>query len=505
MTEKFKINTSVYENKFTNVFINDFVRKFRVYNLDEFNIRIDGLKKFISKNDSVLHSLLKELKQNNFIIEIEGQEEKINFVEITCNNITNNTYFNFNYQIQNLSYLVDISSKTNISVAGLIISKIIAHIICKIKIIYKAIVLDLDNTLWFGTISEDGIDQIKANMVSEIGAPYIEFMNYVKILGDELGIYIAICSRNDTNLIDKTINNLDSNIFPLKNHVDLIIANHNDKSDNIRIVAEQLSILPNSIVFIDDNQLVRDEVKNKLPEVFVPNWKDHFELVKQLIVGCIFERIELSINSQSRRKQNKILISERKQNSLPELMIKVNKDNDHIQSKELYSKSNQFKLVSEQINYSNTESLYFEIFRKNGENLGICSTITYSLLNKNKCVILNWAISCRYFEVGLEEWIILYLMEIMENKEVYFAFQNNEENKKVHEFISNYNGKIIFNISESDRNNLDVNISQFIDDCNFQDLITSFGFNKKHFNMYLIKSSIPEKDILFRKTNLKLI
>lgn len=493
------------DNVFLCVYINDFVKKFRDFNKDYFEISISGLNKFITINDQSLNWLLEQLKENNFLIEFEGKEESINEIDITCKNNTKNVIFNFKYQIQNLSYLVDISSKTNIPVVGIIIIKIIAQIIIKIKILYKAIILDLDETLWMGTISEDGIDRIQENMTSEIGAPYIEFMKFVKSLGDELGIYIAICSRNDTKLIESTINNLDDSVFPLKNHIDCIIANQNDKSENIRIIAEQLSILPNSIVFIDDNQIVRDEVKNKLPEVFVPDWKNHNELVSQLITGCIFERVELSLNSRNRRKQYKILQAERKQNSLPELLIKVNDDFEHIQAKELYSKSNQFKLVSEQIDYSDTKSLYFEVYRSNGESIGVCSAITYSLLNNSKCVILNWAISCRYFEVGLEELIILFLIEKMTNKEVYFACQYNEENKKVQEFINKYYGEIISDSSDSVPTDSDIFINHFNDDYHFVKLLTNLRNSEKHFNVYWINNHSPNKDLLIKNTNLKFL
>ena len=85
----------------------------------------------------------------------------------------------------------------------------------------------------------------------------------------------------------------------------VVISDSHRKSGNIRKIAEQLSILPNSIVFIDDNKIVRDEVKLQLPEVFVPEWTNHNELVTQLIAGCIFERVEFSLKSQNRRKQYK--------------------------------------------------------------------------------------------------------------------------------------------------------------------------------------------------------
>ena len=493
------------DNSFLCVYINDFVKKFRNYNKDEFGITITGLKKFIPNDDNNLTWLFEQLKENNFNIEFEGNEENINEIDITCKNITKNTSYNFKYQIQNLPTIVELSSKTDIHLCGIIITKIVAQIISKLKTLYKAIVLDLDDTLWKGTLSEDGIDKIIENMNSEQAIPFIEFMKFVKALGVELGIFIAISSRNDSKMVERLIDKLDVNIFPLKNQIDCIIANSNDKSENIRMIAEELSILPNSVVFIDDNQLVRDEVKNKLPEVFVPDWKNHNEIVTQLITGCIFERAELSLRSQSRRKQYKILQAERKQNSLPELFIKVNDDNEHIQAKELYSKSNQFKLVSEQIDFSNTKSLYFEIYRQNGENLGICSVITYYLLSNSKCVIINWAISCRYFEVGLEEFIIQYLLENIPNKEMYFACEYNNENKKIQEFIKKYYGKIISDSSDSVPTDSDIFINYFNDDSHFVKLLTNMRNSKKQFNVYYIETYSPNKNILTKNTNLKLL
>ena len=505
-SEKIRIKTMPIDNVFLRVYIIDFVKKFRDYNSDEFLVVINGLNNFIPNDDQLFDELLEEFKQHNFTIEIEGNQESLNEINITCKNVTKDTTYNFKYGIQNLPAIVEISSKTDIPVVGIFITKIVAQIISKTKIIYKAIVLDLDDTLWSGTLSEVGIDKIKENLQSEQGATFIAFMKFVKTLANELGLFIAICSRNDSKMVESTIEKLNDNIFPLKNQIDCIIANNNDKSENIRIIAEQLSILPNSIVFIDDNQLIRDEVKNKLPEVFVPDWKNHNELVTQLITGCIFERVELSLNSQSRRKQYKILQAERKQNTLPELLIKVNDDNEHIQAKKLYSKSNQFKLVSEQIDYSNTKSLYFEVYRHNGENLGICSAITYSILNDSKCRILNWAISCRYFEIGLEEFIILYLLKSLTNKVVYFACQYNTENKKVQEFIDKYYGKTITDSGDSVPVDDDITITHFNGDYNFVELLANLRYSKNNFNIYYIDNYSPDNtDLLTKNTKLKLL
>jgi len=442
-SEKISINAVCYgcqniDNSFLCVFINDFVRKFREYNKDEFIIAISGLKRFIPKDDRGLTWLFEQLKENNFIIELEGNEESINEIDITCKNITKDSYSNFKYQIQNLPTIVELSSKTDIPVVGIIIMKIVALVISKFKILYKAIILDLDDTLWMGILSEVGIDKIKENLKSKQGASFITFMKFIKTLANELGLFIAICSRNDPKMVESIIEELDDNIFPLKNQVDYIIANNNDKGENIKKIAEQLSILPKSVVFIDDNQIVRDEVKNKLPEVFVPKCTNHNELITQLIVGCFFERVELSLSSQNRRKQYKIIQTERTKNFLPALNVKINNDVKHTESIKLYSKSNQFKFSQNDDKFdSDAKSLYFEIYRENGENLGICSAITYAHLN-NFTLIHNWAISCRYFEIGLEEFILLYIHKIANGNKIFINYKHSEYNLKVSELIAKY-------------------------------------------------------------------
>jgi len=426
------------DNVFLRVYIIDFVKKFRDYNPDKFLVIINGLSNFIPNDDKLYDELLEELKQLNFIIEIHGNQKSINEINITCKNFSKNTTYKFKYEIQNLPAIVEISSKTDLPVVGIIITKIVAQIISKFKILYKAIVLDLDETLWNGTLSELGMTKIKENLQSEQGATFIAFMKFVKSLANELGVFITICSRNDSKMVESTIEELDDSIFPLKNQIDYIIANNNDKSENIKKISEQLSILPNSIVFIDDNQIVRDEVNLTLPEVFVPEWTNHNELVTQLITGCIFERVELSLNSQNRRKQYKIIQTERTQNSLPKLSVNVINDDKHTESIKLYSKSNQFKFSLNDDKFeSDTKSLYFEICRENGENLGICSALTYTN-PKDTFQIHNWAISCRYFEIGLEEFILIYIKKIANARKIFINYKLSEYNQKVKELMDKY-------------------------------------------------------------------
>ena len=435
----------IIENPFLYVYINHYIKKFRNYNNDEFIITISGLNSFISQDDTILNYLFEQLQINKFSIENIDNNKSINDIEIIYKNVTTNLSYNFKYQIQNIPTLIELSSKTDLPLIGIIIIKIISQIICRTKTLYKAIVFDLDDTLWFGTLAEIGIDEIRKNMETEKGYSFIDFMKFIKSIGNELGIFIAISSRNNFKAVESAINDLSEAIFPLKNQIDLIIANDNDKSENIKIIANQLSILPSSIVFIDDNQLVRDEVKNQLSEVFVPEWNNHNELVTQLIIGCIFDRIELSLSSQNRRKEYRIIQTERTQNSLPTLSIKIINDNEHIESIKLYSKSNQFKFSDNDDNFGKeAKSVYFEILRENGENLGICSAITYIITN-GTVEIINWALSCRYFEIGVEEFILNFVHSIPNKNKIIINYSDSGINQKVRELILKYTDTFISN------------------------------------------------------------
>lgn len=491
--------------RFINIYVDNLVKQFRNYNNDKFTIHITGLACFVDKNNEIISYLHKLLIRFDFSIIVSGSAKRIDSIGVICTNETKQETYEYKYQIQNLPTIFELSSKTNIPTVGLIIMKIVAQTISKQKVLYKALVFDLDDTLWRGTLAEDGIKGIMKNMKSESGVPFIAFMNFIKVLANELGIFIAICSRNDTEHVKTAIEELDENTFPLKNQIDCLVANYNDKSDNLKEIAKQLSILPQAMIFIDDNQIIRDEVMEKLPEVFVPQWQNHSDLTTQLVAGCFFERNELSISSQERRRQLKILQAERKSNNLPELLIKVFDDENHREAMELYSKSNQFKLSKKNANFTKeTQSLYFELFRKTGETLGICSAISFYKHN-DECFIYNWAISCRYFEIGLEEFVILYILNKYVDMNICFACQHNNMNQKVHEWIGKYYGSIITDSCDSVPTDCDVFINHFDYVPPFKSLLSELINSKEQLNIYYIDNTFTTRELLRSHTNLKLI
>lgn len=414
----------------------DFMLKsFRNYITNSYEINLYGLKKFIKSNDSLFISLVEILRSNDFIVNVKGEDNTLESIKCEYTDLTDNTTYNFDFPLINMHYMIELSSKTELSLPTIFLMRIISKIIAGYKTLHKAIVLDLDETLWSGTLSEDGIDCIIENMRSPKGIPFITFMKYIKVMSEELGVYVAICSRNNSDIVADAINKISEDLFPLKKHIDYIVANDNDKSDNILSIAKNLQIQTNAIVFIDDNIIERDKVKTALPNVIVPYWDSHIELITLIIACCLFDRFELSINAQLRKEQLRIIKEEVKKNTLPKLNIKVLEDIEHKESKKLYAKSNQYKFIAHNIDYNEAKSLFFEIYRLNGTSLGICSALTY-IENDSQIHILNWAISCRYFQIGLEEFIILYLSKLAEHRSVIFDFTDTGHNGKAIEFVN---------------------------------------------------------------------
>lgn len=489
----------VERNKYIAAYVDSIIKSFRFFNNDTVTIRINGIKKFIESDIECL-DFFNFISTYNFILCVDGDNDWISNIEVICSSNKRDSHFAF--QLNNIPSLIELCSKTGISLFTLISMRIISIYISKTKTLYKALVLDLDDTLWNGILSEDGISKIRDNLRSDAGKPFVSFMKFVCAIAKEFGVFIAICSRNDASLVKDAIDELDEITFPLKNQIDCLVANNNDKSSNLIKIAEQLSILPNAIIFIDDNAIVRDEVRAKVPEIFVPEWIDHQDLTHQILVGGYFDRPELSISAKNRRRDFKIIREERTNNSLPELYIKVHKDEEHIEAQKLYAKSNQFKLNQlNNIFYKDAKSLYFELFRANGQSLGNCSSITY-YVNDNECIILNWAISCRFFEIGLEEFVMLYMLKNVRNR-IDVIYQPKDINKKVESLIDKYYGSVIFDDCSSVPNDSKEFIQNLPYDYSVKSLLLDINDHIGGFSLYTITCEY-KKELLRSNTNLRI-
>ena len=118
----------------------------------------------------------------------------------------------------------------------------------------KVLVLDLDNTLWGGIIGDDGVDKLQIGKETAVAEAYSAFQKWC--LGmRERGVVLAVCSKNEDAIARTGFGHPDS-ILKLE-HFAAFRANWEPKPDNIRAIAEELSLGLDSFVFIDDNPAER--------------------------------------------------------------------------------------------------------------------------------------------------------------------------------------------------------------------------------------------------------
>ncbi|OHE73113.1 MAG: hypothetical protein A2Y14_00650 [Verrucomicrobia bacterium GWF2_51_19] len=162
----------------------------------------------------------------------------------------------------------------------------------------KVLVLDLDNTLWGGIISEDGLDGIRVGAPSAIGESFSDFQQFVKELKAR-GILLAVASKN----------NLEDALLPFQKHDGMVLrredflvfcANWGPKSASMKHIAKTLDVGLDSLVFVDDNPHECAEVRQNAPEVTVI--QAVYNAKKQLFESLCLDRVTLSDEDKKRHR-----------------------------------------------------------------------------------------------------------------------------------------------------------------------------------------------------------
>jgi FkbH-like protein len=151
----------------------------------------------------------------------------------------------------------------------------------------KCIVVDLDGVLWPGVLAETGAPfawhHEISGLYSYVGL-YFGIHEALKAL-KRRGILLVCVSKND----EATVRELWQ--YPAHYPRDRLLTpddfvtwrvNWTDKSENIRSIAEELGLALETFVFLDDNPVERERVRNQLPEVEA--WgEDLFAVRRQLL------------------------------------------------------------------------------------------------------------------------------------------------------------------------------------------------------------------------------
>jgi FkbH-like protein len=162
----------------------------------------------------------------------------------------------------------------------------------------KALVVDLDNTLWGGVIGEEGLHGIHIGPEYP-GAAYQQLQRAILDLYQR-GIILAICSKNNPADAMEVFSQR-SGMLLNSSHFAAFRINWQDKAQNLREIATELNIGIDSLAFLDDNPVERQRVKSDLPEVTVIDLPDDpMQYAKALRACPVFERLALSAEDRER-------------------------------------------------------------------------------------------------------------------------------------------------------------------------------------------------------------
>ena len=282
----------------------------------------------------------------------------------------------------------------------------------------KGFVLDLDNTLWGGVIGDDGVDNIALGPEEPEGQAYLAFQRYIKA-HRQLGVLLNIDSKNDRDNAIAGIRHRDS-AFTEEDFI-CIKANWDPKDRNFAAIASELNLLPESLVFIDDNPAERHIVTEQLKGVQAPAIGDVTEYIQTIDRSGFFEVTTLSKDDLKRNEMYRENVQRAR------LEASFADYSDYLRSldmsavirpfepaymariAQLSNKSNQFNLTTRRYTQAEIEqtaadpdhiTLYGKLADRFGDN-GVVSVVIGHVAGE-ACHVDLWIMSCRVLKRDME-------------------------------------------------------------------------------------------------------
>ena len=165
----------------------------------------------------------------------------------------------------------------------------------------KCVVVDLDGTLWGGVVGEVGPEGIQLGPT----APGVEFVDFQEALLNltKRGILLAVCSKNNPEDVMPVLRE-HKHMVLREEHFAALRINWRNKAENLADIAEELNIGLDSLVFLDDNPVERELVRQMLPGVLTVELpKDASQYRSTLENLTDFELLALTKEDEQRASQ----------------------------------------------------------------------------------------------------------------------------------------------------------------------------------------------------------
>jgi FkbH-like protein len=292
----------------------------------------------------------------------------------------------------------------------------------------KVLCTDLDNTLWGGVLGEEGPDGIATGSAFP-GNCYLEYQKYLKQLSSR-GILLAIVSKNNEADVREAFQVRAADLgLSLDDFVATKIS-WNEKSDSIRGLAKELSLGLDSFVFVDDNPVECEAVRQQLPEVAVvgASVDEPWKLVELLSSQPFFDAAVVTDDDVNRLQEYKA------QSQRAELASNAGNRDEFLaslgivctflsaldaplaRSVQLLAKTNQFNLTTRRRSAAEVEDFATSpggqaIAIRVRDRFGDAGVVGLALARTkdDSCIIDSLLLSCRVIGRGIETALLAHL------------------------------------------------------------------------------------------------
>lgn len=287
----------------------------------------------------------------------------------------------------------------------------------------KAVVFDLDNTLYKGVLGEDGINGI------ELSEGHRKLQEKVVALSKQ-GFFICIASKNNEEDVVEMFKKRDD--FPLKlEHITKLCVSWNSKADSIKEIQKFLNIGISDMLFIDDNMGELATVKAEHPLINEIHAKDDAQITLKVLENYprmlklninyedLIRKNDTQQNAERERLKNSLSKEEFLKNLEIEITYSLNSKSQATRISELANKTNQFicaykryplKEIEELMNDPNHLIIAVSLKDKLSDS-GIIGVLVFA--NKDEFIeIEECFISCRALGRGIDGNIVLYPIKL---------------------------------------------------------------------------------------------
>lgn len=299
----------------------------------------------------------------------------------------------------------------------------------------KCVVWDLDNTIWNGTLLEDGPQGIKL----KDGIKTI-----LKTL-DKRGILNSIASKNNC---EEALNRLKE--FKIEHYFLYPQINWNPKSSSIKKIQESLNIGMDTIMFIDDQDFELDEVGFTHEDIICLNASEYKTILERPRLNPRFKtedsrrRRKMYLDAMERQEEEDSFKGPKEEflKSLDmKLIISEANEKDLERAEELTIRTNQLNATGITYNYNQLKkfinsSKYLLLVCELTDKYGSYGKIGLVLIEKSeeKWHIRLLLFSCRVMSRGIGTLLLTYIMQRAKetSKKLFADFRKTDRNKMMY-------------------------------------------------------------------------